>query len=192
MFNKKLSMTTILNFKKIEVTSESKEAAIANVEENYFHINGDATQAYKNWVEKQTHDITDRDIKEFMLEYLSKKTKNCPNAGFVIVAEPAVCDTRLRPYEIENVKNEEGKRKFKTVYAAVDNETGVMFGKWDTNKADALNSVKEMYKSGEYKGSGKLIKIKEVVEGQATVATFKYAPSKNTKKGRYIFFGIEK
>ena len=70
--------TTILNFKKVEVVAESKEAAIAQVESTLFHVNGDATQAYKNWKAKQTKGITERDVKEFMLEYLAKKGKNCP------------------------------------------------------------------------------------------------------------------
>ena len=47
--------TTILNFKKVEVVAESKEAAIAQVESTLFHVNGDATQAYKNWKAKQTN-----------------------------------------------------------------------------------------------------------------------------------------
>lgn len=182
--------TQILNFKKTEVVAESKNAAIAQVEETLFHVNGDATQAYKNWLDKQNGAVTDRALKEFMLDYLSKKTKNCPNAGFIICVDPAVADTRERPYKVENVKGE-GKRKYKTTYVGIDNETGVTIGKWDTNKADALNAIKEMYKSGAYKGSGHLDKVKEVVEGQATVATFEYTPSKNAKKGRWIAFGIE-
>ena len=68
--------TTILNFKKVEVVAESKEAAIAQVESTLFHVNGDATQAYKNWKAKQTKGITEREVKEFMLEYLAKKGKN--------------------------------------------------------------------------------------------------------------------
>ena len=41
--------TTILNFKKVEVVAASREEAIAQVENAYFHVNGDATQAFKNW-----------------------------------------------------------------------------------------------------------------------------------------------
>lgn len=182
--------TQILNFKKVEVVAESKKAAEAIVEENYFHVNGDATQAYKNWKEKQGGAVTERETKEFMLEYLMKKTKNCPNAGFLICTDAAVADTRERPYRIENVKSE-GKRKYKTTYVAVDVESGKTIGKWDTNKADALNAIKEMYKSGEFKGDFVLNKVKEVVEGQAVVAKGFYTPSKNAKNGTWIAFGIE-
>ena len=61
--------TTILNFKKVEVVAASREEAIAQVENAYFHVNGDATQAFKNWKQKQTGGVTERAIKEFMLEY---------------------------------------------------------------------------------------------------------------------------
>jgi hypothetical protein len=182
--------TTILNFKKVEIVAESKEAAIAQVEENLFHINGDATQAYKNWKSKQSNGVTERGVKEFMLDYLEKKGKSCPGAGYLITVESSVADTRERPYRIENVKGE-GKRKYKTTYVAM-NDNGTVDGKWDTNKADALNAIKEMYKNDDFKGCGNLVMTKEVVEGQAVVARYEYAPSKNTKNGTWICFGIEK
>ena len=182
--------TTILNFKKVEVVAESKEAAKAQIEENFFHVNGDATQAFKIWKMNQTGGVTERAIKEFMLDYLNKKGKNCPGAGYMITVDPAIGDTRERPYRIEHVSNE-GKRKWKTTYVAVDVETGVTIGKWDTNKADALNAIKEMYKSGEFKGNFELLKVKEVIEGQPVVAKGFYTPSKNTKNGTWIAFGIE-
>ena len=55
MFNKDLIImsTKVLNFKSVTVSAESKDVAIASIEEQYFHINGDATQAYKNAKAKQ-------------------------------------------------------------------------------------------------------------------------------------------
>lgn len=181
--------TKVLNFKKTEVVAASKDEAIAWVNANLVNYNGDATQAYKNWRDKQGGAVTERETKEFMLNYLEKKTK-CAPGGYLICVDPAIVDTRERPYKIENVKGE-GKRKWKTTYVGIDNETNAPIGKWDTNKADALNAIKELYKSGEYKGSGHLDKVKEVIEGEATVATFEYTPSKNTKNGVWIAFGIE-
>lgn len=178
-----------LNFKKIEVVAENKEAAIAQVEESLFHIQGDATQAYKNWKAKQTQGITERDVKEFMIDYLAKKSKNCPGAGFMITVESAVTDTRERPYKIGDLKSD-GKRKFKMFYKWIDDATGKTVCSVDTNKADAKNAIKELYKSGAYKGNAKLIKTKDVIEGQAAVATAEYTPSKNTKKGTWLCFGI--
>lgn len=182
--------TTILNFEKVEVVAESKEAAIAKVEETLFHVNGDATQAFKNWKSKQTQGITERDIKAFMLDYLAKKGKNCPGAGYIITMEPSVADTRERPYKIEDVKGD-GKREFKTFYKWIDRETKVTVCSVDTNKADAKNAIKELYKNGEYKGNADLVKTKDVVKGQAVVATAKYTPSKNTKNGTWLVFGLK-
>ena len=182
--------TTILNFEKREIVADSKEAAIEQVESTMFHVNGDATQAYKNWKSKQTQGITERDIKAFMLDYLAKKGKNCPGAGYMITIESSVADTRERPYKIDDVKGD-GKRKFKTFYKWMDKATNTVVCQVDTNKADAKNAIKELYKSGEYKGNAVLVKTKDVVEGQAVVATAQYTPSKNTKKGTWIAFGIK-
>jgi len=182
--------TQILNFKKQEVVAESKEAAMEIVENSLFHIMGDATQAYKNWKAKQSGTITDRNVKEFMLDYIAKKSKNSPGVGFIITLDSAVADTRERPYKIEDVKGE-GKRKFKSMYKWVDTDTKTVVRSVDTNKADAKNAIKELYKSGEYKGNAELVKTKDVVEGNAVVATAKYTPSKNTKNGTWLVFGIE-
>lgn len=182
--------TKILNFKKVEIVAESKDAAIAEMSENYFNYQGDATQAFKNWKAKQTKGITERDIKEFMLEYLEKKSKSCPGAGFLITVESAVADTRERPYKIEDVKSE-GRKKFKSMYKWIDVDTKQVVCVVDTNKADAKNAIKELYKNGNYKGNAELVKTKDVIEGNAVVATANYAPSKNTKNGTWIAFGIE-
>lgn len=191
MFNKDLIImsTKVLNFKSVTVSAESKDAAIANIEEQYFHINGDATQAYKNAKAKHQGIWTERDDKAFKLDYLEKKGKSCPGAGYIIVVEAAIGDTRERPYKIEDVKSE-GKRKFKSMYKWIDTE-GKTVCQVDTNKADAKNAIKELYKSGAFRGNAKLVKTKDVVEGNAVVATAKYTPSKNTKPGSYIAFGIE-
>jgi hypothetical protein len=51
--------------------------------------------------------------------------------------------------------------------------------------------LKELYKSGEYRGDADLFVVKDVEKGQPIVATAKYTPSKNTKNGTWIAFGIE-
>ena len=73
----------------------------------------------------------------------------------------------------------------------VNEKKGTVVCSVDTNKTDAKNAIKELYKSGEYKGDANLVITYDVVEGQAVVATAKYTPSKNTKNGKYIAFGIE-
>ena len=183
--------TTILNFKKVEVVAESKEVAKEKIEEQYFHIQGDATQAYKNFCDKQGGALTDHVLKAFMLDYLAKKSKNCPGAGFMITLDSAVKDSRERPYKIEDVKNEQGKRKTKRFYKWIDRESKTVICQVDTNKTDAKNAIKELDKSGEYKGHADLVITYDVVEGQAIVATADYTPSINTKNGKWLAFGIE-
>ena len=182
--------TTILNFKKVEVVAASREEAIAQVENAYFHVNGDATQAFKNWKAKQNGGVTERAVKEFMLDYLAKKGMICPGAGYMITVDAAIGDTRERPYRVEDIPNE-GKRKFKTVYKWIDKETGTVVAQADTNKADAKNAIKELYKTGAYKRNAELVQSKDVIDGQAVVATAEYTPSKNTKNRTWIAFGIE-
>ena len=186
-----MSDIKIMNFKRVEVVAESKKAAIDKINKELFHVQGDATQAYKIWLSKQVNGVTDRDKKAFMLDYLANKGKNCPGAGYIICVEPAIADTRERPYKIEDIKNEEGKRKTKRQYKWFDKATNTVVCSVDTNKTDAKNAIKELYKSGEYKGDANLVITYDVVEGQAVVATAKYTPSKNTKSGKYIAFGIE-
>lgn len=181
--------TTIVNFKKQEIVAESKEAAKEIVESTLFHLQGDATQAFKNWKAKQSGGVTDRDVKAFMINYLAEKSKNCPGAGFMITMDPAVKDTRERPYHIEDIKSD-GKRKFKTFYKWIDTESGKVVCQVDTNKADAKNALKELYREGLYKGNAELTKTKDVVEGNSVVAKATYTPSKNTKNGVWVAFGI--
>ena len=109
-------MAQIMNFKRMEVNGATKEEALAKAP---FDIMGDATQAYKIWRKKQVNGVTDADKKEFMLEYLAKKSKNCAGVGFSITIESAVADTRERPYKIEDVKNDKGARKYKTIYQII-------------------------------------------------------------------------
>lgn len=186
-----MSDIKVMNFKRVEIVAESKKTAIDKVEKELFHVNGDATQAYKNWLSKQVNGVTDRDKKAFMLDYLATKGKNCPGAGYIICVEPAVADTRERPYKIDNVKNEEGKRKQKKTLTWVDNETGHIIARVQGTKTEAANALKELYKSGEYRGNATCEIHYDIVEGNPVVMTAKYAPSKNTKNGTWIAFGLE-
>lgn len=182
-------MVNILNFKKREIVATSKEEAKEIMENTLFHYSGDATQAFKNWKQSQKGAVTEREVKEFMLDYLNKKSKNCPGSGFMITVDPAVSDTRERPYSIEDIPNE-GRRKFKKTYQLIDVETGVVLGETQENKAVAKQLAKEIIKGG-FKGKMKCNLAHKVIEGQETVFTAEYTPSKNTKNGTWICFGIE-
>ena len=204
-----------VNFKKVDIVAESFEAAKAQAP---FGIQGNATQAYKNWLSKQTGVVTDSMKKEFMIDYLNKKTKNVEGSGFIIVVEAAVTDKRERPYKKINVKNENGKREWVTnfdivgkasnkVYATVTLDDAKKFAKVTVKndgenneaekeirvkKADADKVAKKLFADGVIK-EDVVILYKKVTRNpeQAIAAVYEYTPSKNTRPGKYIAFGIK-
>ena len=177
---------TYLNFKKLEVCGATKQEALDKAP---FKVLYDATQAYRHWKEDQGI-ITENSLKEFMQEYLKKKTKNAAGVGCSITIESAVADTRERPYKITDVKNEKGKRKYATTYTVIDLETNEVLAKCDETKAKAKEVVKTLYKNG-LKHNVVCKYAKEVVDGEPIAFYGKYTPSKNTKQGVYMVFGIE-
>lgn len=181
-------MTQIMNFKRMEVTGATKEEALAKAP---FDIMGDATQAYKMFRKKQVNGITDADKKQFMLDYLAKKSKNVAGVGFVITEEAAVADTRERPYRIEDNKNEQGARGYKTIYQLIDDATGSVLAETDETKAKAKELAKELYKKG-YKGNLTCRYTKQVVKGEPIAFRASYTPSKSSRVGTYLVFGIER
>lgn len=176
-----------LNFKSLEVVGATKQEALDNAP---FKVLYDATQAYKNWLEKQEGAVTEAMKKNFYIEYLAKKTKNAPGVGCSITIEAAVADTRERPYKITDVKNEKGKRKYSTIYTIKDKNTNEILAKCDETKAQAKEVLKKLYKDG-YKGQAICTYTKEVTEGEPVAFYGEYTPSKSTKVGRYMTFGIE-
>ena len=182
-------MTQIMNFKRMEVNGATKEEALAKAP---FDIMGDATQAYKIWRKKQVNGVTDADKKEFMLEYLAKKSKNCAGVGFSITIESAVADTRERPYKIEDVKNDKGARKYKTIYQIIDKATGAVIAQTDETKAKAKEIAKALYTDKGFKGDLICNYTKQVVDGEPTAFTATYTPSKSSRVGSYLVFGIER
>ena len=182
-------MGQIMNFKRMEVNGATKEEALAKAP---FDIMGDATQAYKIWRKKQVNGVTGADKKEFMLEYLAKKSKNCAGVGFSITIESAVADTRERPYKIEDVKNDKGARKYKTIYQIIDKATGAVIAQTDETKAKAKEIAKALYTDKGFKGDLICTYTKQVVDGEPTAFTATYTPSKSSRVGSYLVFGIER
>lgn len=207
-------MTQFLNFEVMEVNGATKEEALAKAP---FSIMGDATQAFKNWKAKQVGGVTEADKKQFMLDYLTKKSKNCAGVGFAITLESAVKDTRMRPYTMVKHKNEDGARKFATVLVAYDKATGtplietpvkhVQAKDKDGNllknedgtpkmvwkpgtKSTAEGLVKALYTDKDYKGNIICKYEKKVVEGDPVAFEVNYTPSTNCKVGSYLVFGI--
>lgn len=182
-------MTQFLNFKVMEVVGATKEEALKNLP---FDIMGDATQAYKVWKKSQVNGITESDKKQFMLNYLAKKSKNVAGVGFVITQESAVLDTRERPYRITDVKNEAGARKYKRTYQLIDKATGAVLVETDGTKAKAKEIAKALYTDKGFKGNIKCVITKQVIDGVPVAFEASYAPSKNAHAGSWVVFGIER
>ena len=98
-------MTNQVNFKKVEVKGYTKQEAVAQAP---FQVIRDATQAWK----AAGKPITDKALKEFCAEYLTKHTKMAAGVGCSITFEAGSADTRERPYTMIDIKNEKGKRKY--------------------------------------------------------------------------------
>ena len=182
-------MTNVMNFKRIEVTGSTKEEALAKAP---FDIMGDATQAYKIWKERHDGAITDADKKQFMLDYLAKKSKNVEGVGFSITVNPAVADTRERPYTITDKKNEKGARKYQTTYELIDKASGSVLATTKETKAKAKEIAKDLYANQGYKGEIVCKYTKQVIDGEPVAFTAKYTPSKSSHVGTYVVFGVER
>lgn len=181
-------MEKFINFKKLEVTGATKEEAL---EKAPFFIQGDATQAFKKWKASMTEGITEKDIKDFCINYLAKKSKNAPGVGFAVTIESAVANTRERPYRVENVKNEGGKRKYKTIYQLIDKKSNTVIAETEGTKADAKELARSLYTENGFAGDLICKYTKQVINGEPIAFTVKYVPSKNAKVGNYMVFGIE-
>lgn len=180
-------MENFINFKKLEVTGRTKQEAL---EKAPFYIQGDATQAFKLWKKSMVNGVTERDIKQFCVAYLTKKSKNAPGSGFYVTLDPAVADTRERPYRIEDVKNEGGKRKYLKTYVLSDAATGEVLATTNETKAKAKEVAKDMYKNG-FRGDIVCTLTKNVVEGEPVAFRSYYTPSKASHAGTYLVFGVE-
>lgn len=177
-------MATAVNFKTVETKGFTRSEAI---EQAPFQVIKDATQAWKN----AGKPITDKALKEFCGEYLKKHTKMAAGIGCSITFEPGSADTRERPYKVTDIKNEQGKRKYKTGYQGINPATGeILFTNFET-KAKAKEVAKKLYTEQGYRGDIHCKYIKAVVEGETGAFNLTYTPSKNAATGTYICFGNE-
>lgn len=208
-------MAQIMNFKRMEVTGATKDEALANAP---FGIMGDATQAWRIAHKNHVGAWTDADTKAFMLAYLEKKSKNVAGAGFYITVNPAVVDSRERPYKTIDVKNELGARKTSRVFQLIDDATGMVLAEtpvtrvnkvdkdgnvvtdedgkvvkvWKTStKAQAKELGRSLYTEKGFKGNLTAKIVEKVVEGEAVAFKMQYTPSAGSHPGTYLIFGIE-
>lgn len=176
------------NFKRVEVKAYTKAEAIDQVKDVFF-VQRDATQAWRKAGEPSP---LDKEFKVFCANYLEKHTKNAPGTACMITYRAGAADTRERPYKMNDVVNEKGKRKYVTTYLLKDKSTGEELAKTTENKKKAQELAKKLYIDGGFRGSIICTYTKEVAEGEPVAFTVDYAPSKSSKEGHYIFFGVEK
>lgn len=168
-------------FKKFEVIGVTKDDAIANAAP--FNLRVDATQAFKKWSKDVA--TNDDNTKEWMKDYLKKKKFTMANDAAYIVLQPAVVDTRERPYKVEKPKYEartHSPEKFYILRDAAGNEVG----REKTSKA-AEQAAKEI-----------VANIKEDVainiewrakEKNSLFETVRYTPSKGSQPCKIVVFG---
>lgn len=173
------------NFKTVEVKAYTKDEAMAQAP---FQVMRDATQAWN----KAGRPLMGNDLKQFCSDYLAQHTKFINNAGCIITIDPGTADTRERPYQVADIKNDKGKRKFGMSFLVTDKETGeVKFIGTDMTKAEAIEKAKKLYTDKGYKGNLIAQYIKVVTEGEKGAFEVSYAPSKSAHEGQYIVFGVE-
>lgn len=177
------------NFKIVETKAFTKAEALNQVvENNGIQVIKDATQAWKN----AGKPVTDKELRKFCAEYLQENTKYAAGIGCSITIESGVADTRERPYKITDIKNEQGKRKFKTAIQGTNPETGeVLFTVADTKTA-AKEVAKELYTKHNYTGNVYAQYVKIVESGETGAFEVEYTPSKSAKLGTYLVFGVER
>ena len=178
-------MNTV-NFKRLEVSAFTKQEAIEKVADN-FQIIKDATQAWKN----AGKPITEQALKTFCADYLQKHTKFATGIGCSITMEAGTPDSRERPYTMKDIKNEKGKRHYKTGYQLLDKATGKVLGVNFETKTKAKELAKKLYTDKDFKGDIYCKYIKEVTEGEVGAFEVAYTPSKSSKLGKYFCFGVE-
>ena len=106
--------------------------------------------------------------------------------------ESAVADSRERPYGIHDKKNESGARKYKTTYQLIDKATGAVLAETSETKAKAKEIGKSLYTDKGFKGNIICTYTKQVVDGEPVAFEISYAPSKSSRVGSYLVFGIER
>lgn len=173
-----MEQTTV--FRKFETIGSTKDAAM---KESGLNLRVDATQAYKKWAKEN---VTNEDnVKEWMKDYLKKKKFTMPNDGAYIVLQPAVVDSRERPYKVEKPKYDARTHSPEKFYILRD-ATGNEVGRAKTSK-EAEQVAKEFV--ADFKESVS-INIEWVAkEKNSLYATVKYTPSKGSQPCKLLVFG---
>lgn len=171
------------NFRKIEIKAFSKDEAI---EKSPFTMvkGSNCTQAWIN-----ADRPVEESLKEFMAEQLKSKTKFAEGIGCYIVLDAGVPDTRERPYVFNNVVSE-GKRHATKTIMLIDDDNRIVSRVVGT-KEDAVKTARELYTEHGFRGNLRAEYVYTIDKGEPLAFTVDYTPSKNTKLGTYLMFGVD-
>lgn len=173
-----MEQTTV--FRKFEVIGKTKDEAM---KDSNLNLRVDATQAYKKWAKEN---VTNEDnVRDWMKAYLKKKKLTMPKDGAYIVIQPAVADTRERPYKIDKPKYEARTHSPEKFYVLRDN-TGNEVGREKTSKA-AEQAAKEFV--ADYKEDVTINYEWVAKEKNSLYAKVKYTPSKGAQPCKLLVFG---
>ena len=170
-----------LIFTKKEFIGTTKDEALAQAAPMNLMV--DATQTYNKWA--KTHTVTESEQNEFFQEYLAKKKYNKPNVGAYVVLQPAVADTRIRPYQVNNIKYD-AKTHTPESWYVVRTTDGHEVGREKTKKA--AEQVGKDHVTG-FKESVVVDREWAPKENNSRVMTIDYTPSKGSKPAKILAFG---
>ena len=171
-------VTTV--FRKSEFIGTTKDEAMKN---SGLNLRVDATQAYKKWAKENA--VNEDNQREWMKEYLKKKKFTMPNDGAYIVLQPAVADTRERPYKVEKPKYDARTHTPERFYIVRDTN-GNEVARTKTSK-DAEQAAKEFVT--DFKESVTISVEYVTKEKNSLYATVKYTPSKGSQSCKILAFG---
>lgn len=132
----------------------------------------------------RTQKASEKDMIEFANEFI-QSGKGQPNTVYYIVISKPVSNSRSKPFRVENIVTDE-RRKYGLRYELLVNNTIV--GEKD-NKFDAIQAAKDYVSNNSE--SVEIRPVKKVINGKDTTAVVHYTPSKNTRKGSYLFFTMK-
>lgn len=171
------------NYKFLVVEAYSEEEALAKT--NFKEIVHNCTIVWKQNVNEYESD----EFIQFAKEQIYKWTNNVPGKACVITLDNGVKNTREFPCKINDIINQKGKRNYGK-YIMITDESNKIVLISNESKIDVKRKIRNMYADGLITGKIKGTYIRMVDVGEPLAFTAEYSPSKNTKLGTYLIFGI--
>ncbi len=133
----------------------------------------------------RTHKASEQELIDFTKSFSNSSKVESGKMYYIVLVKP-VSNSRLKPYKVENVLTDV-KRKYKLSYELIRTDNSCVVGS-ALSKFDAIEAAKTYVNENHV--NIKIRVIKDVAEGEPLTATVNYTPSKNVKKGSYLFFTI--